>query len=116
MSRATPPPPPHQPLSSAERHLIRTLRTPTAVQRWLNALAYNAEADSLVRSMKPYKRDAAVERLDKVATTIQRLGRTMDIRVPRTAPAPPREGKIDTSSDGERAGGMLPPLAPKPSS
>ena len=43
MTRATPPPPPHQPLSSAERHLIRTLRTPTAVQRWLNALAYNAE-------------------------------------------------------------------------
>jgi hypothetical protein len=37
------PPPPREPLSSAERRLIRTLRTPAAVQRWLNALAYNAE-------------------------------------------------------------------------
>jgi len=43
-------------------------------------------------------------------------GRTMDIRVPRSQTPPPREGKIDTSSDGERAGGMLPPLAPKPTS
>jgi cell division protease FtsH len=40
-------------------------------------------------------------------------GRPMDIRVPRSAPPPPREGKIET--DGERAGGILPPLAPKPS-
>ena len=43
--------------------------------------AYNAEADNLVRGLKPYKLDAAVERLTKVATTIARLGRTMDIRI-----------------------------------
>jgi hypothetical protein len=43
--------------------------------------AYNAEADNLVRGLKPYKLDAAVERLTKVATTIMRLGKTMDIRI-----------------------------------
>jgi hypothetical protein len=43
--------------------------------------AYNAEADNLVRGLKPYKLDAAVERLAKVATAIARLGSTMDIRV-----------------------------------
>jgi hypothetical protein len=43
--------------------------------------AYNAEADNLVRSMKPYKLSTAIERLTKVATTIVKLGRTMDIRV-----------------------------------
>jgi hypothetical protein len=43
--------------------------------------AYNAEADNLVRGLKPYKLDAAIERLAKVVTTIQRLGKTMDIRV-----------------------------------
>ncbi|WP_433305737.1 DUF4041 domain-containing protein [Actinoplanes sp. CA-030573] len=43
--------------------------------------AYNAEADNLVRGMKPFKLDSAVERLGKVATTIARLGRTMDIRI-----------------------------------
>lgn len=43
--------------------------------------AYNAEADNLVRTLKPYKLDAAVERLGKVASTIARLGKTMDIRI-----------------------------------
>jgi hypothetical protein len=43
--------------------------------------AYNAEADNLVRGLKPYRMEAAVERLSKVATTIARLGATMDIRV-----------------------------------
>jgi Domain of unknown function (DUF4041)/Meiotically up-regulated gene 113 len=43
--------------------------------------AYNAEADNLVRGLKPYKVDAAIERLDKVASTIARLGKTMDIRI-----------------------------------
>ncbi|MEU1761158.1 DUF4041 domain-containing protein [Micromonospora sp. NPDC005652] len=43
--------------------------------------AYNAEADNLVRGLKPYKLDSAVERLNKVAETIARLGKTMDIRV-----------------------------------
>lgn len=43
--------------------------------------AFNAEADNLVRGLKPYKLAAAVERLEKVAATIERLGRTMQIRV-----------------------------------
>ncbi|KUL28055.1 chromosome segregation ATPase [Actinoplanes awajinensis subsp. mycoplanecinus] len=43
--------------------------------------AYNAEADNLVRTLKPYKLPAAVERLGKVAATIVRLGKTMDIRI-----------------------------------
>lgn len=43
--------------------------------------AFNAEADNLVRGLKPYKLDAAVERLVKVADTIARLGSTMDIRI-----------------------------------
>jgi hypothetical protein len=43
--------------------------------------AYNAEADNLVRGLKPYRLPAAVERLAKVASTIERLGATMGIRV-----------------------------------
>jgi hypothetical protein len=43
--------------------------------------AFNAEADNLVRGLKPYKIQAAVERLEKVAQTIERLGKTMDIRI-----------------------------------
>jgi hypothetical protein len=43
--------------------------------------AYNAEADNLVRALKPYKLEASIERLTKVAGTIARLGKTMDIRI-----------------------------------
>ena len=43
--------------------------------------AYNAEADNLVRGMKPYKLNTAMERLDKVATTIAKLGASMSIAV-----------------------------------
>lgn len=43
--------------------------------------AFNAEADNLVRGLKPYKLDRAVERLTKVAETIARLGATMQIRI-----------------------------------
>ncbi len=43
--------------------------------------AYNAEADNLVRGMKPYKLDSAVDRLTKAAATIERLGTTMQIQV-----------------------------------
>jgi hypothetical protein len=43
--------------------------------------AYNAEADNLVRGLKPYKLDSAVDRLGKVAAAIARLGKTMDIRI-----------------------------------
>ncbi|WP_244298435.1 DUF4041 domain-containing protein [Micromonospora cremea] len=43
--------------------------------------AYNAEADNLVRGLKPYKVDSAIERLNKVAETIARLGKSMDIQI-----------------------------------
>ena len=43
--------------------------------------AFNAEADNLVRSMKPYKLDSALDRLSKVAATIERLGKRMNIRI-----------------------------------
>ena len=45
MAGPAPQPPASPPLSRAERRLIRTLRTPPAVQRWLNGLPYNAETD-----------------------------------------------------------------------
>ncbi|MCP2221715.1 DUF4041 domain-containing protein [Bradyrhizobium elkanii] len=43
--------------------------------------AFNAEADNLVRGLKPYKLQSAVERLKKVEDTIRRLGITMQISV-----------------------------------
>jgi hypothetical protein len=43
--------------------------------------AYNAEADNLVRGLKAYKLDSAIDRLTKVTSTIEKLGRTMDIRI-----------------------------------
>jgi len=43
--------------------------------------AFNAEADNLVRGLKPYRLDAAVDRLRKVAATIEKLGKTMSIRI-----------------------------------
>jgi hypothetical protein len=43
--------------------------------------AFNAEADNLVRGLKPYKLDKALERLTKVADTIERLGKTMQIKI-----------------------------------
>lgn len=43
--------------------------------------ASNAEADNLVRGMKPYKLDSAIDRLDKVRATIGCLGAAMDIEI-----------------------------------
>lgn len=43
--------------------------------------AFNAEADTLVRGLKPYKLDSALERLRKVEETIKRLGATMQIHI-----------------------------------
>lgn len=43
--------------------------------------AFNAEADNLVRGLKPYKLEGAIDRLRKVAETIERLGKTMHIRI-----------------------------------
>ena len=43
--------------------------------------AFNAEADTLIRWLKPYKLDAALSRLKKTADAIERLGKTMQIRI-----------------------------------
>jgi hypothetical protein len=43
--------------------------------------AYNAEADNCVARVQPHKVHTTIERLDKVATTIARLGKTMGIHV-----------------------------------
>jgi hypothetical protein len=43
--------------------------------------AYNAEAENLLRSLKPYKLESAIERLTKIATVISRLGKTMSIHI-----------------------------------
>jgi hypothetical protein len=43
--------------------------------------AFNAEADNLVRGLKPYKLQSAIERLTKVSETIAKLGRTMSISI-----------------------------------
>jgi hypothetical protein len=43
LPRADPVEPPDLPFTAAERRLIARLRTPAAVQRWLNALPYNNE-------------------------------------------------------------------------
>lgn len=43
--------------------------------------AYNNEADHAVRSMRPYRLDAAVKRMDTAQRTISRLGTTMGIAI-----------------------------------
>jgi hypothetical protein len=43
--------------------------------------AYNSEADSLVRGLKPYKLEGAVTRLAKSRDVIAKLGRTMSIEI-----------------------------------
>jgi hypothetical protein len=43
LPRTDPAEPPALPFTAAERALVRRLRTPAAVQRWLNALPYNTE-------------------------------------------------------------------------
>ncbi|MEV5412214.1 DUF4041 domain-containing protein [Thermopolyspora sp. NPDC052614] len=43
--------------------------------------AYNAEADNCVRTMRPYKLQSAIDRLEKAVEMIVKLGRTMDIHV-----------------------------------
>jgi hypothetical protein len=43
--------------------------------------AYNAEADVLVRGMRPYKLDSAISRLTKTAQSIERLGKTRSIEI-----------------------------------
>jgi hypothetical protein len=43
--------------------------------------AFNAETDNLVRGLKPFKLDGALDRLKKVSETIERLGKTMNIQI-----------------------------------
>ncbi|MFG1697921.1 DUF4041 domain-containing protein [Nonomuraea sp. NPDC049309] len=43
--------------------------------------AYNAEADNCVRTMRPYKLQSAIDRLEKAVDMIVKLGRTMHIHV-----------------------------------
>ncbi|HTJ02256.1 MAG TPA: DUF4041 domain-containing protein [Methylovirgula sp.] len=45
--------------------------------------AFNMEADTIIRWLKPYKLSAAVDRLAKASETIERLGRTMKIQISR---------------------------------
>jgi hypothetical protein len=60
--------------------------------------AFNAEADNLVRGLKPYKLPAAIERLEKVASTIERLGKTMKIRI-STPYLQLRERELELTAD-----------------
>lgn len=43
--------------------------------------AFNAEADNLVRGLRPFTVDRAIERLRKVADTIERLGKVMQVQI-----------------------------------
>ena len=43
--------------------------------------AYNGEVDDALRTLKPYKVDAAVDRVDKVEISIEKLGKTMSIAI-----------------------------------
>jgi hypothetical protein len=43
--------------------------------------AYNNEADNLVRTLKPYSLDSAAERLQKLRTSISKLGASMKIEI-----------------------------------
>ncbi|KGM13572.1 DUF4041 domain-containing protein [Cellulomonas bogoriensis] len=45
--------------------------------------AYNAEADALVRALRPHRLAASIDRLEKTAATIAKLGTSMSIRVSR---------------------------------
>lgn len=46
--------------------------------------AYNAEADRLVQTMRPYKLDSAVDRINKSKEIIAKLGRSMQIEISPT--------------------------------
>lgn len=43
--------------------------------------AFNAEADNLIRTLKPFKLSGSIDRLRKVAQTIEKLGVTMGIQI-----------------------------------
>jgi uncharacterized protein DUF4041/Meiotically Up-regulated Gene 113 (MUG113) protein len=43
--------------------------------------AFNTEVDAIIRALKPYKQESAIDRLRKVEETIRRLGKTMQIQI-----------------------------------
>jgi outer membrane murein-binding lipoprotein Lpp len=43
--------------------------------------AYNGEVDDALRTLKPYKLDAAIDRVNKVEVSIEKLGKTMSIAI-----------------------------------
>lgn len=43
--------------------------------------AFNSEADDIVHTLKPYKLNNALDRLKKIADSIEKLGATMSIRI-----------------------------------
>ena len=43
--------------------------------------AYNGEVDDAIRTLKPYKMKAAIDRVDKVEKSIEKLGKTMSITI-----------------------------------
>jgi len=70
--------PPRLSLSSAERRLVRQLRTPAAVQRWLNDLPYNTEpAGYTMRGFRGVVRTRTVHCLEATlfaATVLEQHG------------------------------------------
>lgn len=44
--------------------------------------AYNADVDNVIRTLKPYKLPAAVDRLNKTRDKIAKLGRSMQTQIP----------------------------------
>jgi len=43
--------------------------------------AYNGEVDDAIRTLKPYKMQTAIDRVDKVEKSIEKLGKTMSITI-----------------------------------
>ena len=43
--------------------------------------AYNGEVDDALRTLKPYKLQAAIDRVNKVEVSIEKLGKTMSIAI-----------------------------------
>lgn len=70
--------PPKLPFTAAERRLIARLRTPNAVQRWLNALPYNTEKDGdTMRGFRGVAHTRTAHCLEAVlfaATTLEQHG------------------------------------------
>jgi hypothetical protein len=70
--------PPRLPLTRTERRLVATLRTPLAVQRWLNTLPYNVEpTGATLRTFRGVVRDGTAHCLEAglaAATVLEQHG------------------------------------------